>query len=88
MMFSPSSDTASGPGVREARDAQSEVNALRFDVERLLLITEALWRIAKEKLECSDDDLVRRINDIDLEDGKLSKGYAVLTPPWEPLPDE
>jgi hypothetical protein len=63
-----------------AREAKSEVEQLRFDVERLLLVTEALWSIAKEKLECSDEDLIRRIADIDLEDGKLD-GRKAKTPP-------
>jgi hypothetical protein len=31
--------------------------------------------------------LVREIV-ADLEDGKLSKDYAVLTPPWVELPDD
>lgn len=53
-----------------AREAMREVEELRKDVDRLLLINEALWRIVRERLECTDEDLVRRIQDIDLEDGR------------------
>lgn len=76
----PSSDPAAREARVAARDAQSDVETLRFEVERLLLISEALWRIAKEKLECSDEDLVRKINNIDLEDGKLD-GKKAKSPP-------
>lgn len=63
-----------------AREAKTEVEQLRFEVERLLLITEALWSIVREKTECSDEDLIRRISDIDLEDGKLD-GRKAKSPP-------
>jgi len=89
LFFSPANDAgaraASGDArsaSREARDAKSDVEELRRDVERLLLITEALWRIAREKLNCTDADLVQRIHDIDLEDGKLDgrKGISPARP--------
>jgi hypothetical protein len=54
-----------------ARDAKAETENLRGDVERLLLITEALWRIARERWDCTDEELVKRMQEIDLEDGKL-----------------
>jgi ribosomal protein S27AE len=80
----PVNTTAARLGASEARtaarEALTEVEALRFDVERLMLITEALWHIAKERLECTDEDLVRRIHDIDLEDGKLD-GRKATSPP-------
>ena len=65
-----------------ARSAKTEVEDLRRDVERLLLITEAFWRIASEKLNCTDAELVQRIQDIDLEDGKLD-GRKAATPARE-----
>ncbi|MEP6673279.1 MAG: hypothetical protein ABJF10_29280 [Chthoniobacter sp.] len=57
-----------------------EIEELRKDVDRLLLINEAIWRIAKERLNCSDADLVQRIHDIDLEDGHLD-GRKAPSPP-------
>jgi hypothetical protein len=38
-------------------------------VERLLLISEALWHILRERFEMSDTDLVAEISKLDLEDG-------------------
>jgi len=54
-----------------AREAKTDVDELRHDVDRLMLITEALWRIARDRLGCTDEDLVQRIQEVDLEDGKL-----------------
>lgn len=63
-----------------AREAKTEVEQLRADVERLTLLTEALWRLVKERTECTDEDLVQGIHAIDLEDGKLD-GRKAKTPP-------
>ncbi len=85
MAFSKSNDSgsqAASDARTAAREAKTEVEELRRDVERLLLITEALWRIAREKLNCTDADLVQRIQDIDLEDGKLD-GRKAATPARE-----
>ena len=62
---------------KEARVAaremmQHEIEDLRRDVERLFLINEALWRIVRERLNCTDAELVQRIHEIDLEDGHLN----------------
>jgi hypothetical protein len=65
-----------------AREAKTEIEQLRSDVNRLLLITEALWRITREKLNCTDEQLVQRIQEIDLEDGKLD-GQKAATPARE-----
>ena len=63
----------------QAREAKTEVDELRFDLERLMLVTEALWRIVREKVQCTDEELVQRIQEIDLEDGKLD-GRKAPTP--------
>ena len=44
------------------------------------MITEALWLILKEKHGYSDEDLMERIVEIDLRDGKLD-GRAVSETP-------
>jgi hypothetical protein len=56
---------------RRTRSDDAELQALEAQVERLLLTTEALWRIVKDKLGCDDKELVHQITLIDLEDGKL-----------------
>jgi hypothetical protein len=67
----PSARMAASDARTQAREAKTEVDELRFDLERLMLVTEALWRIVREKVQCTDEELVQRIQDIDLEDGKL-----------------
>jgi hypothetical protein len=54
---------------RDSRTLEREVTQLQADVERLLLISEGLWRILRDRFEMSDEDLVREIAKIDLEDG-------------------
>ena len=44
---------------------------LSRDVERLLMITEALWIFLKEEHGYTDEQLKDRITEIDLRDGKL-----------------
>lgn len=71
---------APSPATRRPRSEDAEIQALQRDNERLLLITEALWRIVKEKLGCDDNELIRQITLIDLEDGNLDSRKPA-TPP-------
>ena len=64
-----------------AREAKSDVELLKFDVERLLLVTEALWGILKEKHGYEDGELIRRIEEIDLRDEKLDGRVGPSPPP-------
>jgi hypothetical protein len=59
-----------------ARRAITETERLRFDLERVLMITEALWGILKEKHGYSDDELFQRVMEIDLRDGKADGKVA------------
>ena len=68
----------------QAMDAKTEVNALKFEVERLLMISEALWGILKEQLGYDEEELIRRIEEIDMRDGKID-GKVANQPP-EPCP--
>lgn len=67
-----------------ARVPADELEALKFDVERLLLITEALWNIVREKHGTEDAELIKQITALDMEDGKLD-GRKPRTPP-QPCP--
>ena len=60
----------------EARLVKSENEILRQDIERLLMITEALWNLMKEQHGHTDEELTRRIEDIDLQDGVLDGRVA------------
>jgi len=48
-----------------AREAQTNVELLSHDVERLLLITEALWTMLKQQNGYADSVLVKTIEDIE-----------------------
>lgn len=63
-----------------AREARTEVDLLKLDVERLLMISEALWQILKENHGYDDNELIRRIAQIDLRDGRLDGRVAAGAP--------
>ena len=56
---------------REAGVARRQSNELENRLNRTLLACEAMWSLMRGKLSLTDEELVRRINDIDLSDGKL-----------------
>ncbi|MBT3199304.1 MAG: hypothetical protein HN350_05260 [Phycisphaerales bacterium] len=61
---------------RAAMEAGRQSEALSLDVEKLFMITEALWNILKEKHGYTDDDLNVMVQDIDLRDGQLDGKVA------------
>ncbi len=79
MVSTQAQDEASA-AAREARGAQESVQSLRRDVDRLLLITEALWTLLKQQHGFTDDNLTKVVNEIDLEDGVLD-GKPAKAPP-------
>ena len=69
------------PGAPSAAvDAKTIAQAARADIERLLMITEALWQILKEQHGYTDAELFRRITEIDLRDGRAD-GRVAPSPP-------
>ena len=70
---------------REARQASTDVEDLRGEVDRLRMIAEALWEILKQQHGYDDEELIKRVTEIDLRDGKLD-GRVAPTPP-EPCPE-
>lgn len=87
MMFVPASahvDATSAMAAQEARrqagDARLAAQLLQGDVERLLMITEALWTLMKKEHGYTDADLIRLIAQIDARDGRID-GKVAATPP-------
>lgn len=64
-----SSEAARAAG--SAQRARNDVAELESRLDRSLLACEAMWTILRDKLGVTDVELVERINDIDLSDGKL-----------------
>jgi hypothetical protein len=65
---------------RTTTDVRTQNEFIQCDVEKLFMITEALWTILKEKHGCTDAELVRRVQEIDLRDGKLDDKVAKVKP--------
>ena len=85
-MFEPY-DTGSShpdPARNRPKDHSSELTELRDDVERLYLITDALWRILRDRQGLDETEIVRQITEIDMEDGILSGRKAKS--PAKPCP--
>ena len=63
-----------------ATRALTQTDLLQMDVEKLLILTEALWQLLRDRQGYSDEDLVRKIQEIDLRDGKLDGKVAGKAP--------
>lgn len=64
----------------KASNVASRATNLEQRVERLLMITEALWEILKEQHGYTDEELIRRVGLIDLCDGRLDGREAPSGP--------
>ena len=56
---------------QQARDSRREAKFLQERVDRLTLVCMAMWSLLKEVSELTDKDLDDRVNEIDMQDGKL-----------------
>jgi uncharacterized membrane protein YvbJ len=63
-----------------AREAQTNVDLLSHDVDRLLMITEALWTLMKQEHGYADEVLTKLIEEIDRRK-VIVDGVAVKDPP-------
>jgi hypothetical protein len=52
-----------------ARDLSREVELLKQSVEKLALVNAAMWSLLQEKAHLKDEDLVNRMQQIDMMDG-------------------
>ncbi len=60
-----------GDAATAARRAQAKTVEIEAKCDRALLVCEALWTLLRDKLGVSEEELVERVNDIDLTDGQL-----------------
>jgi hypothetical protein len=67
--------------VGAARDLEvaHEVAVLRQRLDRLEMITEALWSVIKSRTDASEAEALRLVEEIDMRDGKLN-GRTVSVP--------
>jgi hypothetical protein len=66
---SAAQDAARAAG--DARSAAERVRQMEDRLERALLTCEAMWTLVREKFGLTDEELVQRVNDLDLSDGHL-----------------
>ncbi|MBR4171055.1 MAG: hypothetical protein IKR48_05340 [Kiritimatiellae bacterium] len=62
-------------------DASLQVTRLREDLERLYLITQALWQMVKTATGATDEQLQEKIRQIDVEDGRSDGKNTEVTRP-------
>ena|SRR5215469_5966740 len=72
--------TAASAAENAASEARTELEVYKHDLNRLLLITEALWTILKQEHGYTDDVLVKLIQEIDHQKTTAS-GVAIKDPP-------
>jgi hypothetical protein len=56
-----------------ASEVKSEGEVMQHDIDRLLMITEALWTFLKKEHGYSDDDLFKAVGAIDLRNSGAAK---------------
>ncbi|MEK6797398.1 MAG: hypothetical protein AABZ12_00375 [Planctomycetota bacterium] len=56
---------------RNASAARSTVVDLENRLNRALMACDAMWSIMREKLGVTDEELLKRIQELDLSDGRL-----------------
>ncbi len=69
MSFAVAADAAEAKG--EARVARRNLAQIETRLDRALLACEAMWTLLRDKLGVTDAELLNRINEIDLSDGRL-----------------
>lgn len=60
-----------GEARRRAGQAHTAAGNAEDRVERLALLTEALWVLLKEKTGATDEELLDKVREVDLSDGYL-----------------
>jgi len=55
----------------KAKRAINETKLLRAELQKAMLIIESLWEMLREKHGLTDDDLYKKIYEIDMRDGTL-----------------
>ena len=57
----------------DASEAMSEADLLKHDIDRLMMLTEALWTFLKKEHGYADDDLAKAVGAIDLRNSGAAK---------------
>lgn len=67
---------------RTGRRTENKVEYLEARCDRLAMLCEAMWTMLRDQLKLTDEQLLDRINEIDLTDGRLDgkveRGRAII----------
>jgi hypothetical protein len=63
--------SAADQSAHQAQRARDSIRQLEERVDKLALLNMALWTLLKENTNLTDEDLSKRVQDLDLSDGKL-----------------
>jgi hypothetical protein len=64
-----------GAAKREAGESRLADYELQARCDRLELATHAMWTLLRDKLGLQDKDLIERVRELDLTDGRLDGRY-------------
>lgn len=78
--YAPSPPPPSQRARNDGQAAKTKLEIMQVDIERLLMISEALWDMLREQHGYSEDDLINRIAEIDMRDGQLDGRVAPAAP--------
>ncbi len=67
----PETQVLADTTMRKVASVKADIGELRQAIDKLSLITRALWEIIAKSQGLSDEDLVNKVNEIDLRDGAL-----------------
>jgi hypothetical protein len=78
-----SASLEAGQARADAKEAQTGVELMQHDIDRLLMFTEALWLFVKTQHGYSDEDLVKVVTEIEMRDSQSPKHQPVTCPACE-----
>ena len=64
-------DSAARSAKDAASEAKSDAREIRRQLDKTLMIVEALWSLLRDEHGWTDEQLVERVTEIDLRDGQL-----------------
>ena len=69
--MAPSADPAAGLAEAEAQRARGTAEHVEDRMDRLVLVNMALWSLIQEKTGLTEQNLMDRVQQVDLADGQL-----------------